>query len=69
MTAWHGLQMVRELNNEYLNSLQDVFPENRLGPQGDVAKTNCGTCHNGVNKPLLGAPMAADYPSLAGAPN
>ena len=64
MTAWFGIQMVREINQDYLEPLTGVFPEERLGPLGDVAKTNCTTCHQGVNKPLLGAPMAADYPSL-----
>ena len=65
MTAFHGIQMVRELNNEYLNPLQSVFPPDRLGPLGDVAKVNCATCHQGVSKPLLGANMLQDYPSLA----
>jgi photosynthetic reaction center cytochrome c subunit len=31
---------------------------------GDVLKVNCATCHQGANKPLLGAPMARDYPEL-----
>ena len=65
MTAFHGIQMVRELNNDYLNPLQPVFPPERLGPLGDVAKVNCATCHQGVSKPLLGANMLQDYPSLA----
>lgn len=64
MTAWFGIQMVREINQDYLEPLTGDFPRNRLGPLGDVAKTNCTTCHQGLNKPLLGAPMAADYPSL-----
>lgn len=64
VTAWHGIQMVRDLNIDYLNPLQPVYPEHRLGPKGDAPKTNCATCHNGVRKPLNGAPMADDYPSL-----
>lgn len=31
---------------------------------GDVAKVGCSTCHQGANKPLLGASMLADYPEL-----
>jgi photosynthetic reaction center cytochrome c subunit len=29
-----------------------------------VAKVNCQTCHQGVNKPYGGASMAKDYPEL-----
>jgi len=65
-TAWHGIRMVRDLNDNYLTPLGDVFPANRKGPLGDVFKINCATCHQGVNKPLYGAQMAADYPSLIG---
>jgi photosynthetic reaction center cytochrome c subunit len=64
VTAWHGIQMARTLNVEYLVPLTDAFPQNRLGPTGDVAKINCATCHQGVNKPLYGAPMSRDYPEL-----
>jgi len=64
VTAWHGIRMARHLNVEYLNPLQPVYPENRLGPNGDAPKANCATCHAGVNRPLYGAPMAADYPAL-----
>jgi photosynthetic reaction center cytochrome c subunit len=64
VTAWHGIQMARTLNVEYLVPLTETFPANRLGPTGDVAKINCSTCHRGVNKPLYGAPMSRDYPEL-----
>lgn len=64
-TAWYGIRMVRDLNNEYLASLHGVFPEPRLGPTGDVAKVNCATCHQGVYKPLYGVSMLKDYPELA----
>lgn len=66
VTAWHGLQMVRDLNNKHLVPLTGVFPPERLGPGGDVPKLNCATCHAGVNKPLYGASMLEDYPELAG---
>ena len=65
-TAWHGIRMARELNNDYLVPLTDVFPANRKGALGDVAKINCATCHNGLNKPLGGVSMLKDYPELAG---
>ena len=63
-TAWHGIRMARELNNDYLAPLTQTFPPARLGPIGDVAKVNCSTCHQGVYKPLYGAPMAHKYPAL-----
>ena len=68
VTAWHGIQMVRELNTTYLDPLQPVYPPNRLGPLGDAPKVGCATCHQGANKPLLGAQMAKDYPELGGVP-
>ena len=68
VTAWHGIRMARELNVSYLDPLKPVFPANRLGPTGDNPKVSCATCHQGVNKPLLGARLAKDYPELAGAP-
>jgi photosynthetic reaction center cytochrome c subunit len=63
-TAWHGIRMARDLNVAYLEPLTSTFPANRLGPNGDVAKVNCTTCHQGVNKPLLGAQMAKGHPEL-----
>jgi photosynthetic reaction center cytochrome c subunit len=64
VTAWHGIRMARDLNNDYLGPLTDTFPANRLGPKGDVAKVNCATCHQGAYKPLYGAPMAKEFPEL-----
>lgn len=65
VTAWHGIQMSRELNTDYLEPLTQTFPAERLGPLGDVAKVNCATCHQGVTKPLQGVSMLPDYPELA----
>jgi photosynthetic reaction center cytochrome c subunit len=64
--AFHGINMARDLNNAYLLPLTPTFPANRLGALGDVAKVNCATCHQGINKPLKGAPMLKDHPALAG---
>ena len=64
--AFHGIQMARDLNNAYLVPLTPTFPANRLGVQGDVAKISCATCHQGLNKPLKGAPLLKDHPALAG---
>lgn len=66
--AYFGLQMVRDLNENYLDPLKDTYPVNRLGPHGDAPKANCSTCHQGATKPLLGASIAKDYPELGGAP-
>ena len=63
-TAWYGIRMAREINNEYMVPITNVFPANRLGPTGDVAKTNCATCHQGAYKPLYGAAMAKHYPAM-----
>jgi photosynthetic reaction center cytochrome c subunit len=68
LTAWYGIRMVRELNNEYLNPLQPVYPDFRLGPTGDAPKANCTTCHQGVYKPLFGTPMIENWPELAAPP-
>ena len=69
VTAWYGIRLVRDLNNEYLDPLKDVFPATRLGPLGDGPKLNCATCHQGANKPLLGVSLAKDYPELGGSPS
>lgn len=64
VTAWHGLAMVRDINNTYIEPLRDRFPPNRLGPMGDPLKVNCATCHQGAHKPLLGQNMLRDFPEL-----
>lgn len=64
-TAWHGIRMARDLNNEYMVPLTATFPAHRLGPTGDVAKLNCATCHQGAYKPLYGTPMLKDYVALS----
>lgn len=69
-TAWHGIRMVREANNAFINPITSVFPEHRLGPMGDAGKINCATCHQGVQLPLYGAEMAAGYAAgMIGAPD
>jgi len=68
-TAWYGIRMVRDLNNQYLVPLTSHFPSSRLGILGDVAKVNCATCHQGLFKPLYGQSMAKDYPELLGHPS
>jgi len=64
VTAWYGIRMARGLNNEYMVPLTETFPANRKGVHGDVAKVNCATCHQGVQKPLYGAEMAKNHPEL-----
>jgi photosynthetic reaction center cytochrome c subunit len=65
-TAWYGIRMARDLNNNYMVPLTSTFPVHRLGVLGDVAKIACVTCHQGVFKPLYGVSMAKDYPELYG---
>jgi photosynthetic reaction center cytochrome c subunit len=65
VTAWYGIRMVRDLNNNFLDPLHDTLPKGRLGPTGDAPKLACATCHKGVYKPLYGVSMLATYPELA----
>jgi photosynthetic reaction center cytochrome c subunit len=65
-TAWHGIRMVRDLNNAYLKPLAPLLPAMRLSPEGDGPKVGCATCHKGIYKPLYGVSMLNDYPELAG---
>ena len=67
ITAWHGIRMVGDVNNNYLEPVKPVLPVNRLGPNGDVPQVACSTCHQGAYKPLYGAPMVQDWPGLQGA--
>jgi photosynthetic reaction center cytochrome c subunit len=64
VTAWHGIRLARDLNENYLLPLQSTFPAERLGPTGDVGKVNCATCHQGAHKPLYGTTMLKDHPEL-----
>ncbi len=68
VTAWHGIDMVRNLNQDYLEPLGPQYPQYRLGPMNDAPKLNCATCHQGVYKPLYGVNMVKDYPSLQSIP-
>jgi photosynthetic reaction center cytochrome c subunit len=64
--AWYGIRMVRDINNNYVGPLNKLLPPERLGPTGDAPLVYCGTCHQGSNKPLGGAPMLQLYPELVG---
>jgi len=66
VTAWYGIRMVRNVNNEYINKVAYAMPANRKGPLGDPYKVNCATCHQGVNKPLYGVSMRKEHPQLWG---
>jgi photosynthetic reaction center cytochrome c subunit len=58
LQALRGVRMVRSTNFEYLLPLQDAWPENRLGPQGDGPKLQCATCHIGAYRPQYGNPAS-----------
>jgi photosynthetic reaction center cytochrome c subunit len=64
--AYHGIQMVRDINANFLMPLQSQWPADRLGPLGDGPKVSCVTCHQGLPKPLFGISMLKDNPELAG---
>jgi photosynthetic reaction center cytochrome c subunit len=64
VTAWYGIQMVRDLNNNFMVPITNIFPAGRLGPMGDVPKINCETCHQGAYAPYYGAHVVDTYPAL-----
>lgn len=65
-TATLGIQMVQELNNDYLVPLGDMLPADRLGPvYADAPKVACKTCHKGYQRPMQGMNVIADWPELA----
>lgn len=66
VTAWYGIEMVRDLNNRFMTPITGLFPPARRGPLGDVAKITCGTCHQGAYKPYYGASVLSAYPELTG---
>ena len=66
VTAWYGIRMVRNVNNDYIQKLAWAMPANRKGPLGDPYKVNCLTCHQGLAKPLYGVSMRAEHPQLWG---
>lgn len=65
LKAWHAIRQVREMNKDYIGSVADILPDNRKGPLGDPLKVSCNTCHQGAYKPMYGARMLQDYPSLS----
>jgi photosynthetic reaction center cytochrome c subunit len=68
VTAYYGIRMARDLNNDYMTPLTDTFPPERKGAGGDVAKVSCATCHQGAYKPLYGTSMLKEHPELAATP-
>ena len=65
-TANLGIDMVQELNNQYLIPIAGLLPEERLGPvHQDAPKAACKTCHQGYQQPLQGTNVIADWPELA----
>jgi photosynthetic reaction center cytochrome c subunit len=68
VSAWYGIRMVRDLNNNYLDPLNGVFPPYRKGVEGDSPKVYCMTCHQGIYKPLFGVSMLTTFPELKGPP-
>jgi photosynthetic reaction center cytochrome c subunit len=64
--AWYAIRHVRSINRDYIWPLNEVLPASRKGSLGDPKRVACNTCHQGVYKPLFGAPMLKDYPALAG---
>ena len=66
VTAWYGIRMVRNINNEYINKVAYAMPANRKGPLGDPYKVNCTTCHQGLPLPLYGVSMRKEHPQLWG---
>jgi photosynthetic reaction center cytochrome c subunit len=68
VNAWYGIRMVRDINTNYLDPLNAVFPPYRKGVEGDSPKVYCMTCHQGIYKPLFGVSMLTTFPELKGPP-
>jgi len=68
VTAWYGIRMVRDLNGNYLDPLNGVFPAGRKGVMGDSPKVYCATCHQGIYKPLYGTSMLSTFKTELGGP-
>ncbi len=78
--AYHAIQLVRDLNRNFLPQVAKTLPQTRTLARENVwalpaedrgARTGngfvvCATCHTGLPKPLDGAAMLKDYPGLAG---
>ncbi|AHM03483.1 Photosynthetic reaction center cytochrome c subunit [Roseibacterium elongatum DSM 19469] len=65
-TATLGITMVQEIIAEYLLPLQDVLPEERLGPvYADMPLAACRTCHQYEQQPLNGLNVIRNWPELA----
>jgi photosynthetic reaction center cytochrome c subunit len=66
VTALRGLRMIREQNMQHMVPLQDIWPEERLGPLGDGPKLACSSCHNGAYKPQYNATYTwgTEWPAL-----
>ena len=77
--TYDAINMLRDLNRNFLLPLADVIPQTRTledetrlpvlparqtGQQLGNGLALCGTCHQGVTKPLNGANMVHDYPGL-----
>jgi photosynthetic reaction center cytochrome c subunit len=60
--------MVRDLNDNYLDPLKNVFPAARKGVMGDSPKVYCATCHQGIYKPLYGVSMLTTFKTELGGP-
>jgi photosynthetic reaction center cytochrome c subunit len=69
VTAWYGIEMVRDLNNNFMVPITNLFPVGRRGPMGDVPKINCETCHQGAYAPFYGAHVVDTYPALTHSTN
>ena len=68
VNAWYGIRMVRDINNNYMDTLNGVFPTYRKGPVGDSPKVYCATCHQGIYKPLYGVSMLKGFTTELGGP-
>ena len=68
VNAWYGIRMVRDINNNYLDGLVDVFPAYRKGQLADSPKVYCATCHQGIYKPLYGVSMLKTFRTELGGP-
>ncbi|RPF71760.1 photosynthetic reaction center cytochrome PufC [Aurantiacibacter spongiae] len=65
LMGYSGIKMTLALNQQVFDRLTPLVSSDLLGPLGDAAKINCGSCHNGRREPA-GGMNDVYYPALVG---
>jgi photosynthetic reaction center cytochrome c subunit len=63
-TAWHGIRMARDLNNDYMVPLTGASRPDAWARRATWPRSTAPPATKAQYKPLYGAQMAKDYPAL-----